>query len=87
VDISGHGPAALRALREAADLTQEELAFRAGLDRTYVSGIERNRRNPSLRSLQRLVQAMGISLDVLFVRARRIAEREVRAKRPRRRAS
>ena len=48
-------------------ISQEELAGRSGLDRTYISGIERGRRNPSVRSLQRVSDALGTTLDVIFV--------------------
>ena len=74
VDISSYVGPAIRALREQAGFSQEELADRAELDRTYVSGIERGRRNPSVRSLQRVVAALDTSLDVLFVQARTLAE-------------
>jgi len=54
-------------------LSQVDLADRAGLDRTYVSGIERNTRNPSLRNLQKIADALGSDLDVLFATARDIS--------------
>lgn len=74
MDISSYVGPAVRALREQAGFSQEELADRAELDRTYVSGIERGRRNPSVKSLQRVVAALDTSLDVLFVHARTLAE-------------
>ena len=74
VDIASQVGAALRALRDEVGISQEELAGRSGLDRTYISGIERGRRNPSVRSLQRISDALGITLDVIFVRARQLAE-------------
>jgi transcriptional regulator with XRE-family HTH domain len=55
-------------------MSQEDLALRAGLDRTYVSGIERGRRNPSLKSMQRLAAELPLSLDEVFSRARKLAE-------------
>lgn len=61
-------------MRDEVGISQEELAGRSGLDRTYISGIERGRRNPSVRSLQRISDALGITLDVIFVRARQLAE-------------
>ena len=64
----------MRTLRDEVGISQEELAGRSGLDRTYISGIERGRRNPSVRSLQRVSDALGTTLDVIFVRARRLAE-------------
>jgi transcriptional regulator with XRE-family HTH domain len=48
----------VRKLRQAKGLTQEQLAFEAKLDLTYVGGIERGRRNPSLSVLVRLAEAL-----------------------------
>ena len=56
-------------------LSQEDLAERASLDRTYVSGIERGRRNPSLKILQQVADALGSDLDVIFATAREIARK------------
>jgi len=53
-------------------LSQEDLADRAKLDRTYVSGIERGKRNPTLDVLQRLSTALGVDLDVIFATAREL---------------
>lgn len=47
--------------REAKGLSQEKLAEKADLDRTYISGIERGVRNPGLRSLVRLAKALGVT--------------------------
>ncbi|MBS0212239.1 MAG: helix-turn-helix transcriptional regulator [Proteobacteria bacterium] len=80
MDISGYVGAAVRVLRLRDGISQEELADRASLDRTYISGIERNRRNPSVQSLQRIVGAMGASLDLLFNEARRLADADRPAK-------
>ncbi len=44
----------LKAARKALDLSQEELALEAKIDRTYVSGIERGTRNPSLTMIAKL---------------------------------
>ncbi|WP_244567925.1 helix-turn-helix domain-containing protein [Bradyrhizobium erythrophlei] len=41
-------------------MTQEELAFEAEIDLTYVGGIERGRRNPSLMVLVRIAKALGV---------------------------
>lgn len=50
----------VRALRDEADLSQEELAFRAGMKRTYLSDLERGTRNPTVRALGRLADALGV---------------------------
>jgi two-component system, response regulator len=57
---------AVRQRRLTLGVTQEELAWRAGLHRTYLAGIEAGSRNPSLQSIVRLAQAMEISLAALF---------------------
>jgi transcriptional regulator with XRE-family HTH domain len=73
VNLAKHIGEAIRRHRELVRLSQEDLADRATLDRTYVSGIERGRRNPTLDVLQRLSTALGVDLDVLFATAREIA--------------
>jgi CheY-like chemotaxis protein len=60
---------AIRNKRSEMGISQEELADRAGLHRTYISDIERGARNPSLESIDRLARALEISLPVLFERA------------------
>ena len=49
----------VRQHRRRCGLSQEELAHRSGLDRTYVSGIERGRRNPTVLVLEQLAEALG----------------------------
>lgn len=56
----------LRALRRARALTQEALAARAGLDRSYVGGVERGERNPTLTAISRLADALNTPLSSLF---------------------
>ncbi len=51
----------LRRLREAKQSTQEALAERAGLDQTYISGIERGLRNPGIKNVVRLAKGLGIT--------------------------
>lgn len=51
----------VRQLRQAKGLTQEQLAFDADLDLTYVGGIERGKRNPSLLVMVRLSAALGVT--------------------------
>ena len=50
----------LRRLREKAGLSQEELAARAGLARTYISGIENGRRNPTIIVLHDIAMQLGV---------------------------
>lgn len=56
----------VRTLRTDLHLSQEAFADRCGLDRTYISGIERGKRNVSLENLKTLAAALGISLSQLL---------------------
>ncbi len=56
----------IRRLREAKDWTQEQLAEAAELDRAYVAGVEVGLRNPSLRNLAKIANALTVSLRRLF---------------------
>jgi len=47
-------------------ISQEELGFRTGLDRTYISGIERGERNPTLVNIGRIAKGLKIELPELF---------------------
>ncbi|MDC6536617.1 helix-turn-helix domain-containing protein [Pseudomonas syringae] len=60
---------ALREFRKKRCLTQETLAFEAGLDRTYISVLELGRRSPTIDTLISLCEVLGISLVELAVRA------------------
>jgi len=58
----------LRELRKERGLSQEELAFRAGLHRTYVSSAERGERNVALINIERLANALGVDIRDLIPR-------------------
>lgn len=57
----------VRELRLAIGLSQEELAFKSGMHRTYLGGIERGERNPSLKNIAAIAKALGITLSQLFL--------------------
>ena len=59
---------AIKEQRYALGISQEELAARAGLHRTYVSEVERGERNPSIASIEKLAQALEVSFTSLFDR-------------------
>jgi transcriptional regulator with XRE-family HTH domain len=52
----------VKAIRLSQKISQEELALKADLDRTYISGIERGLRNVSLINIVKLANALNISL-------------------------
>lgn len=62
--VLGHN---VKALRLAHDLSQEELAFRADLDRTYISQIERGVSNPSVLVLVKIAEVLGTEIQELFI--------------------
>ena len=51
----------LRALREDRGITQEKLAYAAGVDRTFVGVVERNERHVTVNTVAFLLEALGVS--------------------------
>lgn len=68
--------ATLRQIRTKKGLSQERLAFDSGLDRTFISLLERGRRQPSLTTLLQLSKALGVKASEI------IAEVEAQANNP-----
>jgi transcriptional regulator with XRE-family HTH domain len=56
----------VRRLRQQRGLTQEQLAFEAEIDLTYMGGIERGKRNPSLLVMARIAAALSVPLTKLL---------------------
>jgi transcriptional regulator with XRE-family HTH domain len=56
----------VRAYRKKAGISQEALADRCGLDRTYIGGIERGERNVSLRNIATIAHALGVVISELM---------------------
>jgi transcriptional regulator with XRE-family HTH domain len=56
----------VRSKRLALGLSQEDFAEKAGLDRTYIGGIERGRRNVSLLNIEKIADALDIPVRDLF---------------------
>ena len=59
---------AVRTCRASLGISQEELATRSKLHRTYVAGVERGIRNPSLNSIIKIAEGLGIAVSALFRR-------------------
>lgn len=74
---------ALRQLRKAIDLTQEELAFEAGLQRNYISSLELGHKQPTLVTIFKLSQALKVApgqlLDPVYIQIheRNLLEKKV----------
>jgi transcriptional regulator with XRE-family HTH domain len=84
-DLSAAFGFVLKSAREAAGLTQERLARRARLDRTYPSLLERGLRSPTLSTLMSLAPVLGIAVEALVKRTEvRLHRRRAAAKRARR---
>ena len=69
VDLKTMLGMAIKTQRASLGISQEELAHRAGLHRTYVSDLERGVRNPSVDSVEKLARALELSVSKLFERA------------------
>ena len=61
----------LREVRQRAGVSQEKLADQAGLHRTYVSSVERGKRNISLQNIERLALALGVTMADLMPRPKK----------------
>ena len=56
----------IRDLRNKMGLSQEKLALKAGVDRTYLAGIESGKRNATITSIEKIVIALEITLSDFF---------------------
>jgi transcriptional regulator with XRE-family HTH domain len=68
--------AAVRDLRARRGISQEHLADLSGMHRTYVGGIERGVRNPSLKNIRRLAEALDVRTSELLLRAEQLEHGE-----------
>ncbi len=57
----------VRHIRGSRGWSQEELAARVGLDRTYIGGVERGERNPGLINIVRIARALNVPVKELFI--------------------
>ena len=63
---------AVKICREELGLTQEELASRAEIHRTYLSDVERGTRNVSLLNIERLAKSLSLKVSELFQRVEKL---------------
>src|SRR3954464_1542410 len=66
---------AIRELREERGMSQEELALRSDMDRSYAGGVERGERNVSLSNILKIVAALEVSTGDLFTRFEKLRGR------------
>lgn len=66
MDIKEKTGKRLRELRLAKGLSQEKFAFECGLDRTYIASIERGRRNISIVNIEKIANALNLSISDFF---------------------
>jgi transcriptional regulator with XRE-family HTH domain len=64
----------LKNFRKERGISQEELAFRSELDRTYISGLECGKRNPTLKILVKLAASLNMKPSELLMNLHSIAE-------------
>ncbi len=65
---------AVRLFRTEQDLSQEALGQLCDLDRTYIGGIERGERNPTVESILKVANGLGVRASELFARFERLHE-------------
>ena len=58
----------IRELRKQRGYSQEDFAFLCGIDRTYISGLERGKRNPTLKILALIAEKLDVGLGEMFER-------------------
>ncbi len=56
----------IRELRQQNDISQEKLALKAGIDRTYLAGVENGKRNISIVNLDKIIHALDIDYESFF---------------------
>ena len=56
----------VRQLRKEQGLSQEALAFKAGIDRTYMTSVENGKRNVSVQNIEKIINALEISIQDFF---------------------
>ncbi|MBK3518579.1 helix-turn-helix domain-containing protein [Carboxylicivirga marina] len=56
----------VRELRQKQELSQEALAFKAGIDRTYMTSIENGKRNVSIQNIEKVITALDVPVKDFF---------------------
>jgi len=56
----------IASLRKDAGLTQDQLAVKTGLDRTFIGYLEKGNRNPSVETANKIARVLGVKIDEIF---------------------
>lgn len=66
MDVKQRLAANLRRIRKEQGLSQEQFALEHDIDRTYISGIERGVRNPTITVVEKIANALGVTIGELL---------------------
>ena len=66
MDVKQRLAANLRRIRKGQGLSQEQFALEDDIDRTYISGIERGVRNPTITVVEKIANALGVTIGELL---------------------
>ncbi len=66
MDIQKQFGLRIKELRQSQGLSQEALALKAGIDRTYMTSVENGKRNVSIQNIYKIVQSLNIPLNEFF---------------------
>ena len=69
---------AIRRLREERGISQEAFALKCGIDRSHYGGIERGERNPSLTTVYKIAEELGVRPSEIHGRAERLQDADKR---------
>ena len=61
--LLGHN---IRPIRESQRISLRQFSLMTGIDRTYLSGVENGRRNPTVGTLEKIASGLGVSMEALF---------------------
>lgn len=56
----------IKGIRKKKEMTQEDVAYKAGLDYSYINQIENGKRNPSMEAVEKIAKALGVKVQTLL---------------------
>lgn len=67
IDINYEFGKRVNYLRKKLNISQEQLAFKCGINKNYLSDVERGARNPTLKIIQKIANGLNVELSELFL--------------------